>query len=100
MRWVTDVPQTATACGEGFLQIQGVPSADAALAVAKIGASEYVTAQVGAAVAAALRHSPELAQELGRLPTPELVYRLGEASELQAGTWRIPFWAYAVPRGP
>lgn len=100
MRWVADVPQTATACGDGFLTIQGVPNADAALAVAKLGASEYVTAQVGGAVAAALRQSPELAEKLGRLPTPELVYRLGEPSEVEAATWRIPFWAYAVPRGP
>jgi hypothetical protein len=100
MRWVEDVPPRATACGQGFLDIQGLPNAAAALAVARIGESAYVTAQVGAAVAKALKASRELAEQLQRVPTPELVYRLGDPTEVAQNTWRVPFWAFAIPRVP
>jgi hypothetical protein len=99
MKWMSEVPPTATACGQGVLDIE-MPSGAAALEIAKIGAGAYVTAQVTTAVTTALRGSTELRQQLGHLPTPELVYRLGEPQELSPGVWRIPFWAYALPRGP
>jgi hypothetical protein len=100
MRWVEHVPAGATACGQGFLDVQGTPNAAAAMALAKIGASAYVTAQVTAAVTVALRASPTLAAKLGRVPTPELVYQLGEPTQLSGNTWRIPFYAFALPRAP
>lgn len=98
MRWVERVPPDATPCGQGFLDVQGTPSSAAAVEVAKIAASAYVTAQISSAVAAALRASPTLAAQLGRLPTPELVYALSEPTPTGENAWRIPFTAFALPR--
>ncbi|GAC1427161.1 MAG: hypothetical protein NVSMB62_24920 [Acidobacteriaceae bacterium] len=97
MRWVANVPANTIPCGEGVLEIQ-MSNADAATGVAKMGASAYVTAQVSGAVAEAIRTSPDLAQKLSPLPSPELVYALGQPVELPGPIWRIPFRAYAVPR--
>ena len=97
MKWVADVPLTGIPCGEGSLEIQ-TQNAAVALSVAKMAASAYVTAQVSGAVAEAIKNTPELARRLSPLPAPELVYLLGEPTELPNSTWRIPFRAFAVPR--
>lgn len=99
MRWVEQVPRTAIPCGEGTLVVKA-DSAALAQQLAKLADSAYVTGQVSEAVAKALRSSPELAKRLTPLPTPELVYRLGQPAASGAGTWQIPFQAFALPREP
>src|SRR4051812_48825696 len=71
MKWVAEVPATGIPCGEGTFDIQ-IANAEAALSIAKMASSAYVTAQVSGAAAEAIRRSPELAQKLSPLPAPEL----------------------------
>ena len=99
MRWVERVPASAIPCGEGTFRVQADSTA-LAQQLAKIAESAYVTGQLSEAVSRALRGSPDLAKRLAPLPTPELVYRLGDPTGPRDGAWDIPFSAYAIPREP